>query len=286
MKLIADSGSTKTSWCLFRNDGSRQLLSTQGINPFQQSEEVITQVLLSELLPQLYTSSTGSDTSDAARYPLSINFYGAGCTAEQSPRVQSALRNAFPSASAIEVQSDMLGAARSLCGHRPGIVAILGTGSNSCLYDGTRIVRNVSPLGFILGDEGSGAYIGRRLVGDVLKQQLPTDICQAFLSETNLTAPEIIRRTYREPMPNRFLASLSPFCARHRDNPAIRSLLIDCFSQFFQRNITAYDGTVVHLVGSVAYYYQEEIKSAAALLGYIIGNVLREPLEGLIAYHS
>lgn len=279
MKLIADSGSTKTSWCLLADDGSQQLFSTQGINPFQQTESEICDVLQDELLPQLPPQGFVGST-------LEIYFYGAGCTPEASPKVASALRTVISADAQVEVQSDMLGAARGLCGLKPGIVAILGTGSNSCYYDGERIVKNVSPLGFILGDEGSGAYIGKRLVGDVLKQQLPADICALFFQETGLTAPVIIQRTYRESFPNRFLASLSPFCARHRDNDAVRALLIDCFRQFFLRNISAYEGSTVYFVGSVGYYYQPEIKAAASSLGYTVGNVLQEPLSGLIAYHS
>ncbi len=279
MKLIADSGSTKTAWCLLAADESQMLLQTQGINPFLQAESEICDVLQGELLPQLPPQGFSDDQ-------LEIYFYGAGCTPEASPKVASALRTVISADAQVEVQSDMLGAARGLCGNVPGIVAILGTGSNSCYYDGERIIKNVSPLGFILGDEGSGAYIGKRLVGDVLKHQLPAEICTLFMDETGLTAPDIIQRTYREPFPNRFLASLSPFCARHRDDDAIRALLIDCFRQFFLRNISAYDGSTVNLVGSVGYYYQPEIKAVAAMLGYNVGNVLKEPLQGLIAYHS
>ena len=279
MKLIADSGSTKTAWCLLSDDGSQQLFQTQGINPFQQTESEICDVLQDELLPQLPPQGFVSSL-------LEIYFYGAGCTPEASPKVASALRSALSADAQIEVQSDMLGAARALCGDKAGIVAILGTGSNSCYYDGKRIVKNVSPLGFILGDEGSGAYIGKRLVGDILKHQLPAAVCSQFLEETKLTQAKIIQRTYREPFPNRFLASLSPFCARHRDDDAIHSLLIDCFRQFFLRNISAYEGSTVHFVGSVGYYYQPEIQAAASLLGYTVGNVLKDPLQGLIAYHS
>jgi len=280
MKLIADSGSTKTSWCLIADDGTENLCSTQGINPYQQTEEDIYKVIRFELLPQLL--STHVLTSPQ----LEVYFYGAGCTPEASPKVASAINSALRRNADIEVQSDMLGAARGLCGHEAGIVAILGTGSNSCYYDGTNIQKNVSPLGFILGDEGSGAYIGKRLVGDVLKHQLPDDICQQFFFDTRLTAPEIIRRTYREPFPNRFLASLSPFCASHRDDPSIHALLIDCFSQFFVRNISSYDPAPVHVVGSVGHFYQEEIREAAVALGYTIGRVLQEPINGLIAYHK
>lgn len=278
MKLIADSGSTKTAWCLMTDEGKLTPITTQGINPYQQTEEDIAAVLHGELLPNISASTENA---------LEIHFYGAGCTPEASPKVASALQQVLGKDCRVEVQSDMLGAARALCGHRPGIVAILGTGSNSCLYDGERITANVSPLGFILGDEGSGAYIGKRLVGDVLKRQLPADICQLFLDETQETQASIIQKTYRQPLPNRFLASLSPFCARHRDLPAIHSLLVDCFSQFFIRNIQHYNQTdkTVHFVGSIAQHYTAELTEAATSLGYTVGTVLQVPIEGLIRFH-
>lgn len=274
MKLIADSGSTKTSWALMTDD-STVMLTTQGINPYQQSEDEIGRIVREELLPQL-----------GGELPSEIYFYGAGCTAESSPIVRKALEHIFGNDTRIEVNSDMLGAARGLCGNDAGIVAILGTGANSCYYDGKDITANVSPLGFILGDEGSGAYIGKRLVGDVLKRQLPDSVCKAFLEETGLTAAEIIQRTYREPLPNRFLASLSPFCARHRSEPSIHNLLKDCFMQFFVRNVRAYSGNHIHFVGSIAYYYQEEIAEVSEELGYTVGKAIQAPIDGLVEYHK
>jgi len=286
MKLIADSGSTKTAWCLLAEGGTKVQVTTQGINPFQQTEAEIVAVVQDELLPVL-TGNVGW-ASDNVPPRLEIFFYGAGCTAEASPRVASALHQVFGAEAKVEVQSDMLGAARALCQHEAGIVAILGTGANSCLYDGQDIVANISPLGFILGDEGSGAYIGKRLVGDVLKRQLPEEVCGLFFEETRETTASIIQKTYRQPLPNRFLASLSPFCARHRDIPAVHSFLLDCFTQFFVRNIQGYHAAsrAVHFVGSVAYYYQPELTEAAQALGYTVGNVLQAPLEGLVKYHA
>lgn len=309
MILIADSGSTKTAWWMgnfngnFNDNGNEKVnfydnersggagddrptgtyIQTQGINPFQQTEEEVCGVLSHELMPKI-TETLGSGPNISAIY-----FYGAGCTKEKAPIVASALRKVVSADARISVESDMLGAARGLCGDKPGIVGILGTGSNSCLYDGHDIVANVSPLGYILGDEGSGAYIGKRLVGDVLKKQLPDDVCRMFSEETHEDAASIIQKVYRTPLPNRFLASLSPFCARHRDIPAIKSLLIDCFVQYFRRNIDNYNtegDRAVHLVGSIAYYYKNEIAEAANQCGYSLGNVLQAPLEGLVKYHN
>lgn len=296
MILIADSGSTKTAWCLCSSEGDEggQQLSThylyiytQGINPFQQTEEEICCVLEHELMEQIGCRCHDGDVISA------IYFYGAGCTKAKSPVVASALRRVVAADARISVESDMLGAARGLCGKTPGVVGILGTGSNSCLYDGEEIVANVSPLGYILGDEGSGAYIGKRLVGDVLKKQMAEEVCQMFFDETHETQESIVQKVYREPLPNRFLASLSQFCARHREREEVRDFLSSCFAEFFDRNIRNYrnnqygiDADTVHLVGSIAYYYKAEIADAAERCGFKIGNVLQNPLEGLVAYHK
>ena len=276
MKLIADSGATKTDWCLGKKTTDARVIQTQGINPFHQSAEHIYKVLTEELLPQL-----GEEN-----HITHIHFYGAGCTPEKSVIVKEQLQALFPDAD-IDVQSDLLGAARSLCGKEQGIACILGTGSNSCLYDGEKIIANVSPLGYILGDEGSGAVLGKRLVGDCLKHQLPEHICQAFLNETGLTPADIINKVYRQPQANRFLASLTPFLSAHREEPGIHDLLIDCFTEFFKRNVMqyAYEGTEVHFTGSIAWYFQEEVKEAAESLGIRTGKFIKSPIHGLINYH-
>lgn len=276
MILIADSGATKTDWCLGEKTTDARVIQTQGINPFHQSAEHIYKVLTEELLPQL-----GEE-----KHITHIHFYGAGCTPEKSVIVKEQLQALFLDAD-IDVQSDLLGAARSLCGKEQGIACILGTGSNSCLYDGEKIIANVSPLGYILGDEGSGAVLGKRLVGDCLKHQLPEHICQAFLNETGLTPADIINKVYRQPQANRFLASLTPFLSAHREEPEIHDLLIDCFTEFFKRNVMqyAYEGTEVHFTGSIARYFQEEVKEAAESLGIRTGKFIKSPIHGLINYH-
>lgn len=188
MILIADSGSTKTDWCIVFNDTPIKRIGTKGINPFFQSEEEIQQELTHSLLPQLPEGTINS-----------VFFYGAGCTPERAPVLRRAIADSLPVIGNIKTNSDMLAAARGLCGHEAGIACILGTGSNSCFYNGEEIVNNISPLGFILGDEGSGAVLGKLLVGDILKNQLPPAIKEAFLKQFDLTAPEIIDRVYRQP---------------------------------------------------------------------------------------
>ena len=277
MRLIADSGSTKTDWC-WAGGGQAQVCATQGINPFHQSEVVILDILSRELVPQLPSQAVVDE----------ICFYGAGCTKEKSGIVAEALKTVFPSATHLFVGSDMLGAARAVCQHEEGIACILGTGANSCLYDGTDIVSNVSPLGYILGDEGSAAYIGKRLVGDVLKCQFSAEVCDLFFQETHLDGPTIINKVYREPMPNRFLGQTSQFCQHHRDNSEIHRFLIDCFTQFFVRNVKNYhhDDLPIHFVGSIAAVYEAELRDAATSLGLSIGKIIKAPLEGLLAYHN
>ncbi len=276
MILIADSGATKTDWCIGTSPNDCHTVQTEGISPIHQSADDIGQVIADGLVPQL----------DAAASITDIHFYGAGCIPAKIPVVEAALRKSFPHAR-IQVESDLLGAARALCGTSAGIACILGTGSNSCAYDGERITANISPLGYVLGDEGSGAVLGKRLVGDCLKHQLPEDICQAFLSEYDLTPATIINKVYREPLAARFLASLTPFLAKHRDREEVHALLLSCFTDFFRRNVMQYawQGVPVHFTGSIAHYFRPEVEEAAKALGIRIGSVMKSPMQGLMSFH-
>lgn len=219
MILIADSGSTKTDWCVVEHGQLVQQIFTKGTNPFFQSEEEISNEIATALIPQLKTNKFET-----------VHFYGAGCAfPDKIETVRKAIAAHLQVSGEIEVSTDMLAAARGLCGHQPGIACIMGTGSNSCYYDGKNIVSNVSPLGFILGDEGSGAVLGKLLVGDILKNQMTPGLKEKFLEQYNLTPAEIIDRVYRQPFPNRFLASFSPFLVEHLDEPAIRELVLNSF---------------------------------------------------------
>ena len=276
MKLIADSGATKTDWCIGHSTSDCRIIHTQGINPFHQSKEHINKVLEEELMPQL-------EHTEAISH---IYFYGAGCTPEKSLIVKEALQALFTQAE-IQVESDLLGAARSLCGKEPGIACILGTGSNSCEYDGEKIVSNISPLGYILGDEGSGAYLGKHIASDCLKMQAPEHIRNAFFKKTGLTPAEIIEKVYRQPQANRFLASLAPFLSEYRTDHYIYKLLTRCFSDFFIRNLMKYNyqELKVHFTGSIAWHFQEEIKEAAFIMNIRTGKFIQSPIYGLIDYH-
>ena len=279
MILIADSGSTKTDWCVVEKGELVQQIFTKGTNPFFQSEEEISNEIATALLPELK-----ADEFDA------IYFYGAGCGfPDKIAIVRSALTKHLKVKGELEVANDMLAAARGLCGRESGIACIMGTGSNSCVYDGQNIVANVSPLGFILGDEGSGACLGKLMVGDLLKNQMTPELKEKFLEQFNLTPADIIDRVYRKPFPNRFLASLSPFLAQNISEPCVHELVLNSFKAFFKRNIMQYDNyqnLKVNFIGSVAYYYKEVLAEAAQAMGIQIGTIIQSPMEGLIKYHS
>lgn len=276
MIIIADSGSTKTDWCAIENGTILCRIQTKGINPFFQKEEEILEELNRSLLPLLPEKEVNA-----------VHFYGAGCTPEKAPVLVQAIRQAMNIQGKIEVHSDMLAAARSLCGRQPGIACILGTGSNSCYYDGEKIEKNISPLGFILGDEGSGAVLGKLLVGDLLKNQLTPELKEAFLKQFGLTPPEIIDRVYRQPFPNRFLAGLTPFLAQHLDEPALFDLVLGSFKAFLKRNVMQYDYTEypVHFIGSIAFYFQNVLYRAAQEMEIKLGSIEKSPMKGLIEFH-
>lgn len=272
LTLIADSGSTKTAWLLRNESSDIASFTTEGINPFLLDDTAIIDIIATQLLPTLAERRSEIAT---------LRFYGAGCRDRQTERMGRLLRNLFPDAE-IDVASDLLCAARALCGKEKGIACILGTGANSCLFDGRKIVANTPALGFILGDEGSGAVLGRRLIGDIYKHQLSPAIREAFEQETGATMSEVVERVYRCPAPNRYLAGFTRFIARHREEEQIRALVIDELRRFFKRNVEGYaqgHQLPVHFVGGIAYHFSEELKEAARLEGFIVGRVIERPLD-------
>lgn len=298
MILIADSGSTKTDWALVypiidkgQKTYRRMVVKTQGINPFHQSPEEIRHILGQELRPLLETIERtelhGVLSAGIIPSVETIAFYGAGCTAAVVPAMKDCLSFLFPLAH-IEVAGDLLGAARSLCGNESGIACILGTGSNSCWYDGSRIVDNVPPLGYILGDEGSGAVLGKLFFNGMFKGRLPGQIKEMYLRETGLTYTDIISKVYREPLANRFLSSTAKFIMRNIGVSELHQIVIDNFNAFFNNNICRYGehaGRHVSAVGSIAYFFREQLEQSAALNGYVLDEVHRSPLDGLIKFH-
>lgn len=275
--LIADSGSTKTDWILHSGKHGIFEYHTTGINAVRDSEDAMIRILAEQLIPQLPPSAAVSR----------LHFYGAGCMAPFSQKAAGSLARFFPDAR-IEVESDLMGAARALCGSESGIACILGTGSNSCLYDGQHIVANTPPMGFILGDEGSGAVLGKCLLGLLFKGGLPDSMKEEFLDEHQLTLPGIIDRVYRQPQPNRFLASLVPFIHRHRSDEGIHRLLTDQFGLFLTRNVSRYGHPEmpVHFTGSIAKHFSAELHETMALHGFRTGRIVQKPIHELSVFHT
>ena len=272
--LLADAGSTKTDWLLRDNQGDTLRFHTDGMNPSLLTDDEIRHILATQLLPQV-----------EGLLIEQVDFYGAGCRGEAAERMKNLLGEVV-GARNITVESDMLGAARMLCGNNSGIVCILGTGANSCLYDGQQISRQTPALGFILGDEGSGAVLGRRLIGDIFKGQLPEDLCKDFLLDYPLTMDELIRRVYRTSAPNQYLASFTPFLSKNIHRAEIQELIRDEFHRFIRRNVLAYLAyttaeTPLHFVGSIASVFQAQLSEVVAQYDFTLGKVVRQPIDAL-----
>lgn len=277
MILIADSGSTKTDWRIAESGKTIKQIMTAGINPYLQTQDEIAEELHAALFPEINEQDIRA-----------VYFYGAGCAFPEKRQMLAEIieRNIRKP---VEVYSDLMGAARSLCGHRPGIACILGTGSNSCLYDGVEIVEHTPALGFILGDEGSGAALGKRLVNECLKNQLPEHVRQKFLEEYELNTEIILERVYRQPFPNRFLANLSRFLLHNLTEEAIHHLVLDCFKEFLIKNIRSYTNAnqfPIHFTGSIAYFFQSVLREATTTVNLHPGMITQSPMEGLIQYHT
>jgi N-acetylglucosamine kinase-like BadF-type ATPase len=276
MILIADSGSTKTSWYYSKNNNHSETISTGGINPFFRATEDIAEELKNDLLPK-----TGSGIQE-------IYFYGAGIiNPEKGAVVKSALQQLFPAAK-IEVESDLLAAARATFQNEKGIACILGTGANSCLYDGEKITQHVPPLGFILGDEGSGAVLGRKLVADFLKGIMPADLTGKFKNQFPINYAGFLENVYKKEKPNKFLAQFVPFLNENIDNEYCSRLVENSFAEFIERNVKLYAnfaGQKISFIGSVAFYFHEQLQLVLNNKKLKLGKIIKEPLEGLTKFH-
>lgn len=274
--LVADSGSTKTHWILFRDERKESPFSTSGINPFYQDTESIIEAIQLTLEKNVIIQ------------PDHIYFYGAGCANQKQEIVYNALKRIYP-ASEVFVGSDLLGAARALCQDKSGIACILGTGSNSCFYNGKDIVAHVSPLGYILGDEGSGAVLGKKLISDILKNQMPEIVSQRFFDTYQLNVNSILDSAYKQPFPNRYLAQFSKFIGDNIEIPEIENIVLESFEEFITRNIMQYEqvGTAgIYFTGSIAWYLQEQLVKSLGKFGLKASKITKAPLEDLIQYHK
>lgn len=278
MVLIADSGSTKTDWNALNQTEVLQNVQTVGFNPMYQETEDIFEELSKSLLPNLNDKN-----------PSAIYFYGAGCSSpERNKKVSDALELLFPG-SEIHVDHDLLSAARALCGHNPGIACILGTGSNTCLYDGAQITDNVPSLGFLLGDEGSGAYLGKLLMRAYFYREMPEELAQSLKNTYNITKDEFLDTVYSAEVPSRYMATFAKFAHDKRKHPFIKELIYTNFENFFERHVLKYKGHMelpVNFVGSIAFYFSENLKVAAQKYGLRIETIIQSPSEGLIKYHQ
>ena len=277
IKLIADSGSTKTEWCLLKNN-KPLIFTTQGMSPYFVDGSGMEKIILQEVFPYLKKTSVDE-----------IHFYGTGCKNPANIKmVKKVFQKLFKSAS-IDIDNDLSGAAKSLCGNEKGIACILGTGSNSCYYNGKKIVKNSPGLGFILGDEGSGAYLGKKVIQHFLYHVFDDDLRTRFDAKFITNDSEILEAVYKKPLPNRYLASFAIFLAENRGHYMIENIILDGLNDFFFTHIIKYKESAklpVHFTGGIAFGFKDVIQQLCRNYDLQIGNVFRSPMEGLIKYHS
>ena len=277
IKLIADSGSSKTDWCLIY-DKKKINIQTQGISPYFLNAAEIEQVLRKELVVKMKKYE-----------PDEVFYYGTGCSNPENVKlVKSVIKKVFPKAK-ITVDHDLLGAAKALCGNEKGIACILGTGSNSCFYNGKKVVKNSPGLGYVLGDEGSGAYLGKKVLQYFLYQTFDEELMLSFQKKYNLNKSDILNKIYREPLPNRYLASFATFLSEHRGHYMIENIIEDGINDFFYTHLNKLNESwlhPIHFAGTIAYVFRDVIKQLAAANELEIGSIVKSPMEGLIAFHK
>jgi N-acetylglucosamine kinase-like BadF-type ATPase len=277
VKLIADSGATKAEWTLVGN-GKTKTIFTQGISPYFLNTIQIKDLLQKELAPKLKNSKVDE-----------IHYYGTGCANPNNIKVvKKALEQVFEGAT-IGVQSDLMAAARAVCGHEKGIACILGTGSNSCYYNGKKIVKNSPGLGYVLGDEGSGAYLGRKVIQYYLYRTFDEDLMARFDATYVTTAVEILENVYKKPLPNRYLAGFAKFLAENRGHYMVENIIEDGLNDFFFNHLCKYRETwtlPVSFVGSVAFGFKDVLKDLCNAYELELGKIIKNPMSGLLEFHS
>jgi N-acetylglucosamine kinase-like BadF-type ATPase len=277
MILIADGGSTKTTWCLVDAHSTRSLFHTEGYNP----EFIGTAGIIASLHQSLPSTLAPADITE-------VYYYGASVvTPLQVATVADAMRAVFGRAR-VFVGHDLLAAARALLGRQPGFAAILGTGTNSGLYDGETIVHNVDSLGYFLGDEGSGAFIGKALLRDYLRGDMPAELVAAFRATYGLERDAIFDKLYNQPCPNRFIASFARFAYDYLSAPYCQQLVAEAFDLFFRNIIKKYPDYQAHTfncIGSVGYNFREALTQAATAHGMQVGKIISSPIDDLVSYH-
>jgi glucosamine kinase len=277
--LIADSGSTKCEWCLLHN-GRKKMVYTQGISPYFMDAAQIGELLAMELIPALKKTAVNVDL---------IYYYGTGCINPSNQKiVQKGIRTVFPDAHKIHVTHDMMGAALSLCGQSKGVVSILGTGSNSCYFDGKKIGKNSPGLGYVLGDEGSGAYLGKKVLQYFLYNTFDEELRYKFDAKYTTNTNEILENVYKKTFPNRYLASFASFLAENRGHYMIENIVEDGLNDFFFTHLCKYRESwklPIHFVGGVAYGFRDVVKELCGVYEFELGKILQKPMDGLVKYH-
>ncbi len=275
--LIADAGATKTEWCLLQN-GKAKTIITQGISPYFLSGAQITELMLQELTPKMKKLE-----------PDAIFYYGTGCTNPDNKRiVKKSIQTVFPG-SKVEVTHDVDGAAKGLCVRKKGIACILGTGSSSCFYNGKKIVKNRPGLGYALGDEGSGAYLGKKVIQYFMYNTFDEDLRSRFDAAFVTTGTEILENVYKKPLPNRYLATFARFLADNRGHYMIENIIEDGLNDFFFTHLCKYSEAwnyPINFVGGIAFGFKDVIKELCNSYNFELGTVLQKPMTGLIEYHS
>lgn len=277
-RLIADSGATKAEWCLLQN-GKTKTVFTQGISPYFLNTEQIAELLKKELFPKL------------KKYKVDeIYYYGTGCVSIVNARsVKKAIQQVFSNTKKIEVTHDLMAAARALCGKNKGIVANLGTGSFCCYYDGKKIVKQIPGIGYVLGDEGSGAYLGKKVIQYYLYETFDDDLRARFSAKYITNRAEILENVYKKSFPNRYLASFTMFLAENRGHYMIENIISDGLNDFFFTHLRRFKETKalqVHFAGGVAFGFQDVLQDLCGTYGMQLGKVLKNPMPGLVEYHS
>lgn len=279
MILIADGGSTKTNWCLITEEEKKTLFNTEGYNPYFSSTDYIIDSLNKNLPSDLKRSEIKE-----------VNYYGAGVhNEEKSKIVADAMKVIFPNAK-INIGHDLLAAARALLGDERGFAAILGTGTNTCIYDGEDIEFNIDSLAYILGDEGSGCYIGKKLLSDYIRGYMPDNVREVFWETFKLTPEDILNKVYTEPLPNRFCASFSKFVYDITTNIEYsRNLVKSSFNDFFKNLVSHYPNYKsykLNCIGSVAYNFRNILEEVANEYDMELGKIIRSPIDDLVSYHT
>jgi len=277
MVLIADSGSSKIDWRVLHADGKIDQANGPGFNPYYQKSSYLVDSITENLLPIVTDKVT------------KVFFYGSGVSSQENQKIVKGVLNNFFSEALIEVNHDLLGAARSLCGDESGIACILGTGSNSCYYEGGAVKKNITNLGWILGDEGSGANMGKKIVVDYLRQKMPTKLAEQFTTRFSLNRDDILAKVYQQEKPTAFLGSFSKFIFHHIKEPYCYQLVYKGFDEFYRINVMRYENfqsVKVHFTGSIAFYFSDILRQVGNDLGITVKNIVETPIAGLALYHQ